>query len=212
MIGWKKALLAALSLAVGLLSAGTSDACQGCNQTSLTFSEEIRASDVSVIARLVERPPPQEAITADASDPVVTAKFEVVEVLAGGKHLGKRKQIEITYLGRAKIGTKFLLMGLDPPTIFWSAPLPVTDRAVVYLRKGITLPKEGPERLMFFLDYLEDKDETLARDTYDEFARAPHAAVKKIKDKMDHDKLIGWIKDVEVPAPSVSDVVGRLRR
>ncbi|MCH8924239.1 MAG: hypothetical protein IIA67_13955, partial [Planctomycetes bacterium] len=198
MIGWKKASVAAVALAVGLLSARTTVACPFCTSSSLTFCEEIRASDVSIIARLVERPAPAPA--ADAPDEIVKAKFKVVEVLSGGKHLGKRRQIEVIFYGRAKVGTKFLLMGIDPPTIFWSTPIAVTDRAVGYLRSAIKLPKEGSERLVFFLQHLEDKDEMLARDAYDEFAKAPYDVVKSIKGKMDHDKLIGWVKDVEVPA------------
>jgi hypothetical protein len=200
MIGWKKASLAALALTVGLLSPQASVACPFCTATSLTFCEEIRASDVSIIARLIERPASKPALTADEPDEIVKAKFEVIEVLTGGKHLGKRKQIETTYFGRAKVGTKFLLMGIDPPTIFWSTPIAVTDHAVGYLRSAIKLPKDGPERLAFFLGHLEDQDEMLARDSYDEFAQAPYDVVKKIEGKMDHGKLIKWIKDVEVPA------------
>ncbi|MCH8046719.1 MAG: HEAT repeat domain-containing protein [Planctomycetes bacterium] len=202
MIGWKKTSLAALALAVGLLNVQPSEACLYCNAVSLTFCEEIRASDVSIIARLIERPAPQEAISADAkeTDEIVKAKFEVLEVLSGGKHLKGRKQIEVTYFGRAKVGSKFLLMGIDPPTVFWSTPIAVTDRAVGYLRGALKLPKDGPQRLTFFLDHLEDQDEMLARDAYDEFAKAPYDTVKKLKAKMDHGKLIGWIKDVEVPA------------
>ncbi|MCH8042144.1 MAG: hypothetical protein IID44_00365, partial [Planctomycetes bacterium] len=200
MIGWKRASLAASIVAVALLSARTSVACPFCSATSLTFCEEIRASDLSVIARLVERPAPQAALSADVDVEIVKAEFEVIEVLSGAKHLGKRKTIETTYFGRAKVGTKFLLMGIDPPTTFWSTPIAVTDRAVGYLRSAIKLPKEGSERLAFFLNHLEDKDEMLARDAYDEFAKAPYDVVQKLKSKMDHDKLLGWIKDVEVPA------------
>ena len=194
MIGWKRASLAALALTVGLLIARTSVACPFCTATSLTFCEEIRASDVSIIARLVQRPAPQEALSADATEEIVKAKFEVVEVLWGEKHLGKRKQIETTYFGRAKVGTKFLLMGIDPPTIFWSTPIAMTDRAVGYLRSAIEQPKEGPQRLTFFLNYLEDKDEMLARDAYDEFAKAPYDMVKKIKSKMK--SIASWLLSV----------------
>ena len=38
---------------------------------------------------------------------------------------------------------------------------------------------------------LEDGDELLARDAYDEFAKAPYDVVKALKPKMNHDQLVG---------------------
>ena len=53
----------------------------------------------------------------------------------------------------------------------WSTPLPLTDRGIKYLTELVKLPKDDAERLIFFQQYLEDADEMLARDAYDEFAR-----------------------------------------
>ena len=39
--------------------------------------------------------------------------------------------------------------------------------------------------LVFFLDYLEDQDEMLARDAYDEFAKSPYDDVKALKSDID---------------------------
>ena len=61
------------------------------------------------------------------------------------------------------------------------------------------LPKEGPDRLAFFQDYLEDKDEMLARDAYDEFAKAPYSGRVGLKDRMKHDKLVEWCKSTQIP-------------
>lgn len=58
----------------------------------------------------------------------------------------------------------------------------------------------GVLRLDFFQDYLEDEDEMLARDAYDEFAKAPYAVVQALKPKMDHAKLIEFLNDPEVPS------------
>src|SRR5262249_12375504 len=49
-------------------------------------------------------------------------------------------------------------------------------------------------------DYLEEPDEMLARDAYDEFAKAPYATVRELKDRMKHARLIEWIKNPQVPA------------
>jgi len=46
---------------------------------------------------------------------------------------------------------------------------------------------------------LEDADEHLARDAYDEFARAPYPQVKALKATLRHDQIVAWIKDAKVP-------------
>lgn len=60
--------------------------------------------------------------------------------------------------------------------------------------------KLGTERLDFFQKYLEDEDEMLARDAYDEFANAPYAAVQALKSKIDHSQLIEFLNNPEVPS------------
>ena len=90
-------------------------------------------------------------------------------------------------------------MGIDPPTINWGTPIAITERGDEYVAKAMELPKEGADRLAFFQDYLEDNDEMLARDAYDEFAKTPYADVIALKDRMKHDKLIEWIKSPQIP-------------
>jgi hypothetical protein len=82
----------------------------------------------------------------------------------------------------------------------WSTPLQLTDRARQYIPELLALPKEGVPRLEFFQQHLEDDDEMLARDAYDEFAKAPYATVIALKAKMDHAKLLEWIQDGDIPA------------
>ena len=50
----------------------------------------------------------------------------------------------------------------------------------------------------FFQQYLEDSEDLLARDAYDEFARAPYEEVIDLKDRMDHAQLVAWIQDPDV--------------
>jgi hypothetical protein len=40
----------------------------------------------------------------------------------------------------------------------------------------------------------------LARDAYDEFARAPYSEVKGLKEKMNKPQIVAWIKNPEIPA------------
>lgn len=198
-------IIVAVSLAAAVV-ASPARACPFCSAVSLTFAQEIAQSQAAVIARLVE-PPPASALAATADGPLPKAKFAVVEVLKGGDLVAEAglmgpdaKTIETIMLEEKPVGTLFLLMGVEPPNLVWSSPIRLSDRAVEYLRRLGDLPEKGPERLAFFQEHLEDEDETLARDAYDEFAIAPYADVKGLKEKMDPAKLLGWIENPKVQA------------
>jgi hypothetical protein len=76
----------------------------------------------------------------------------------------------------------------------------LSNRSSNYITKLAELPKEGSKRLEFFQDYIEDSDAVLAQDAYDEFAKAPYAAVQELKPKMHHDKLVNLIENPELHA------------
>lgn len=196
----KRTLLVALwTVSAATLLVEVVRACPFCSAVSLTFSEEIGNSQVALIAKLIE-PPAKPSTDAPASSlDVVKAKFEVVKVLKGEKELGETKTIETVYFGDAPVGSMFLVMGIDVPTINWGTPIAISERGIEYVTKAIELPKEGVERMVFFQDHLEDSDEMLARDAYDEFAKTPYAGVVALKDHMKHDKLIEWIKSPTIP-------------
>ncbi|MCE9525186.1 MAG: hypothetical protein K8R36_03935 [Planctomycetales bacterium] len=189
-------------LAIGVVGplAAMGTACPFCSATAQTFSEEITTMDVVVIARLVATAPKKDKAEEGFGAEVPKAKFEVVRIVKGEGLAKPKETIETLYFGDAKIGTAFLVMGIDPPNVMWSTPLPLSDKAQEYLGKIIKLPKEGAERYTFFQNYLENDDEMLARDAYDEFAKASYDTVRSLKEQMDHEKIIGWIKDPNIPA------------
>lgn len=194
-----RTLLAASLLA---LAPGLAAACPFCSAIAPTFSEEIASSAVAVVAKMTKAAPPQKLTPSGTPDPTEPSKarFEIVEVLKGQEHLGQTRSFEAIYFGEAPVGGTFLVMGLDPPQINWATPIAANQRVVTYVRNGMKLPKEGPDRLVYFMQFFEDSDEMLSRDCYDEFARAPYAEIKKIKDQMPHAKLVEWIKNPQVQA------------
>ena len=166
-------------------------ACPFCSAISLTFSEQMNSSDIVVVAKLIEIPPPP--VGPDADFP--KAKFEILKPLKGEKFVGQGLVFKTQLVGNYPIGQKFLIMGVDPPNIAWTTPMKAADRVFTYLEKLQKLPESGPDRLVFFQDYFEDKESVLAFDAYDEFAGAPYEDLIGMKDQMQHDKLIGWIQD-----------------
>ena len=199
-------LVAAVMVVSVVVAARPAAACPFCSAVSLTFAQEIAQSQAAVIARLVE-PPPAAALQPRAEGPLPKAKFQVVKTLKGADIVAAAglagsdgKAIETIMLDPKPVGSLALLFGIEPPNLVWSSPIPVGDRAVAYLDKLAGLPEKGSERLAFFQDFLEDSDETLARDAYDEFAVAPYADVKGLKDRMNAAKLLGWIENPKVQA------------
>ncbi len=193
-----------VGLVVGQATRAT--ACPFCSAVSLTFAQEIAQSQAAVVVKLVE-PPPKGSLSPRAEGPLPKGRFAVVEVLKGGDlvaeagHSGPEgKPIETILLEEKPVGTLFLLMGVEPPALVWSSPIPVSDRAVAYLRKLASLPEKGSDRLAFFQQHLEDPDETLARDAYDEFAVAPYADVRGLADRMRPEQLLEWIENPKVQA------------
>jgi hypothetical protein len=198
--------LTAAAVAVAAWGPAAARGCPFCSAVSLTFAQEIAQSEAAVIARLVE-PPPASALGPGAEGPLPKGKFEVVKVLKGGDVVAAAGHaadggtpIETIMLDDQPIGTTFLLLAVEPTQLVWSSPIRVGERAIDYLEKLEGLPEKGPERLAFFLGYLEDEDDTLTRDAYDEFAVAPYEDVKALEDRMDATQLLGWIEDPKVPA------------
>jgi len=193
-----KSLLATLSLVLATTvgSARAAMACPFCSAASQTFSEELATMDVAVIAKLVKLPPQ----SSKAGDEIQKATFEVTLVIKGEGLVKEKEKVETLYFGDGTLGKSFLVMGISPPATMWSTPLPLTDRGIQYLTDVVKLPKDGAERLIFFQQYLEDADEMLARDAYDEFARAPYTQLKAVKAQLHHDQVVAWIKSPDIPA------------
>lgn len=181
---------------LALVAAASACACPFCPSGAQTFTEEIGTMDVAVIAKITKLPPP----TSKAGDEIERTTFEITQVLKGEGLVKAGEKFEALYFGDGTLGKSFLVTGIDPPKIMWSTPLPVSERAIKYLGQILKLPATGPERLVFFQSYLEDEDEMLARDAFDEFGRAPYDEVRGLKAKMDHERIVAWIKNPEIPA------------
>lgn len=198
----RASLLAALAIA-GALVCGwlpVALACPFCTPVVRTFGEELAASDVIVFARMVDAPvsgtPGNER--PGAAEPRL-AKFAVEHVLRGGDALAGANVVEAAYVGEARSGV-FLLTANESAKLDWGRPIPVNDRQREYVRQLLELPSSGVERLRYFLPRLENADEMLARDAFDEFTKAAYEDVIALRSEMQPERLVGWILDPAIPA------------
>ncbi len=173
--------------------------CPFCSAVSMTFCEEIGQADAAVIARLIKLPPQSTDPAQNATATLQPAQFEFVELLKGTELVGTKKHFETLYFGSEQVGKEFLVTAIEEQSkLVWATPIPITPPVKPYLQRALALPKEGADRLAFFQDYFESSNEMLARDAYDEFAKAPYQDVINLKDRMKHDQLVEWIKDPKV--------------
>jgi hypothetical protein len=176
-------------------------ACPFCAATTQTFTEEMSAMDSVVFAELVKLPPPIKPGTRlEEGQEIPRASFKIVKSVKGSDLVKIGQMIEAIYFGEAKIGSVFLVMGVDPPNVAWSTPLQVSAITQAYIEELPNLPTDAVKRLVYFQKYLEHKEEALARDAYDEFAKTPYDVIRALKSNMDHDQLVTWVSDENIPA------------
>lgn len=190
-----------LGLALVLAGNMSATACPFCAATTQTFTEEMSAMDSVVFAELVKLPPPIKPGTRlEEGQEIPRASFKIVKSVKGSDLVKIGQMIEAIYFGEAKIGSVFLVMGVDPPNVAWSTPLQVSALTQAYIEALPNLPTDAVKRLVYFQKYLEHKEEALARDAYDEFAKTPYDVIRALKSNMNHDQLVTWVSDENIPA------------
>jgi hypothetical protein len=203
-------LIAAVLLGT-LLQADTARACPLCEAIGTqTLSEQVDEANVIAIVRLVSISAPKQGRAA-STESVPQALFRTVEIIKSTP-THKPDHVSVPFSREAVAGSTFLLTGVTTDKdqakeqakqndkIQWAAPIRLTARSRSYVKQLASLPKKGPQRLAFFQAFLEDDEELLASDSYDEFARASYAAIKAFKDELDRGQLLAWIQSPDMPA------------
>ncbi len=163
-------------------------ACPFCDAVSQTFAEEIDSMNLAILVKYVRK-----GELDPATEEIASSVFEVVEVLKGDGSVQPGQELNIHYFGKTTEGL-FVVMGTEGPDVIWTSPISLSKDGVEYLRNVVQLP-DSPQRLEFFLKYLEHPDEMLARDAYDEFANAPYKDIVELGPTLDHDQVVAWIND-----------------
>lgn len=179
------------------LQMNTAVACPFCGKPAPTLTEDIENSDAAIIARLIEQPDEVDPLKEGAE--ILPSKFRIEKVLRG-EGLQKSEVISAYYYGVGEPGQVYMLLGVNSPHVVWGTPQKLTKTGQTYLPELLDLPVEGPKRLAHFLQYLENPDEMIANDAFDEFAKAPYDDVIKLGPEMDREQLLRWIKSPVTPS------------
>lgn len=157
--------------------------------SALTIAEDIRQMDFAAVVQLTQK----------GSQPNQASKFSAVRVIKGKKWFPDQFEIESIYSGKAAIGDRFFVTGIDKKNPSWNTPTPVSQAAEKYIGQVFNLPGDPLQRLNFFKKHLEHPDNFIALDAYDEFARAPYDDILAIKAHLDRRQIIQWLQSKKVP-------------
>jgi hypothetical protein len=169
--------------------------CPFCSSVNVTFGEQLKIYDLVVTARLIALVEPP----ADEPTEQKYGKFGVQRIFKGENFIEAATEFQAALGEDADGKTEFLCFGIGPPLTLWNPAIPSDNRVEDYLMAIKSLPPAGAERLVFFLDYLEDANQVLAMDAYDEFAICTYDDLHHLKTRIPRQKLLQFIQNREVP-------------
>ncbi|MCA9069307.1 MAG: hypothetical protein KDA84_10310, partial [Planctomycetaceae bacterium] len=188
-----------ISLALVLVLASRSPACEFCTAPSVTLSEQRdQAAAVLYVKWLAVRPSEVE-FKPGLSVRIQPARteYEIVEVLVD--RLGRFKNTTHIFIPGSHSSspkTTFLLLAsANESGLTWQTALPVTSESVRYVSElpESTLPTSA--RLKYFLNHLESEDVMIANDAYGEFALASFSEIRKMRQSLPRKKIRQWVTD-----------------
>jgi hypothetical protein len=188
---WTRPLILQAGVILLLLLAARESAavpgCPFCAPSDPPFSERLARCDVALEVTWV-------SLKSDEEQGSEITTFEVVNAFRTTKLKFKEKdQVTWGYGRNGKPGDRFLLIGVeDQDTVTWEQPISLGGEYLyAYIRK--VPPPEAPDRLAFFLKFLEFPDDEICSDAYAEFSRAQFKDVAALAPKLPRAKLRGWI-------------------
>ncbi len=188
-------------------------ACPFCKAPSLTLSDQV---ELAVSVKLLKLEGVQAKKNRPSAQPL--ADFRVIDEFIpstrgrGGYTTTKSRSgwrptqqrragpskgstLQFRLASGWRKGGLFLLLDKKPVPRDGIAPLPISQSIWSYLKAMPHLTAPAPERLRFFVRYLEHPETMIANDAYGEFANAPYEDIVSMRDALPRRRLRQWILD-----------------
>ncbi|MEX1231250.1 MAG: hypothetical protein WEB58_13475 [Planctomycetaceae bacterium] len=192
--------------------------CPFCYSVSTwTLSEQVAEHDVVALVQW------HHAVRGVGAKPGTTT-FEVLEVLRAPQpgappkgHLidfvtyredndptvrafsqNKGHLIDFVTYREGKAGDLFLLCGKNANTFIWYHPFKISNAAYDYVKRAPSPQMPIPQRLEYFLNYLEHADPQIAEDAYAEFADVSYQELIAFAPKIPREKVHSWVADPNI--------------
>jgi hypothetical protein len=193
-----------LALLVWGLAAAPGEACPFCAaEKGATLTEEVDLANMVLFGS-----------TANADEPSQTTDLVVESVVKDHKERGKRNTVKLNrYVPPPLDGARYKYLvffdiykdkdtnkvRVDP---YKGTAVKFNSKVPDYL-KGAVAVKDKPigQRLRFFFDHLDSKDDEVSNDAYREFAKADYKDYRDMARDLPAKKIIGWLdKKADTPA------------
>lgn len=173
--------------------------CPFCAPSDPPFSQRLASSDVALLVRWV-------SLTVDEQAKTEETTFSVETVFRANRAQFKPQDLVRWNYGRdGEPGDSFLLIGSEVDgTIEWEQPVALTGEYLFAYIRAVP-PPEQPDRLAFFLKFLEFPDQEIRNDAYAEFSRAQYQDVAALAPRLPREKLRMWL---ESPDPQMAARLG----
>lgn len=184
--------IAALVALIGAASPALAvPGCPFCAPSDPPFSQRLASCDVAITVKWL-------SLTIDKARATESTTFEVVTTFRMSNRQFKAGDIVTWEYGRdGKVGDSFLLIGKEVDgEVIWEQPIFLGGEYLYsYIRK--VPPPETPDRLSFFLKFLEFPDSEICNDAYAEFSRAQFSEVAALAPKLPRAKLRKWLESTD---------------
>lgn len=185
-----------LIVTLGAILVDRGIACPFCSLPNPPLTERLAEAEVAVLASLVATQP---ATARDAGQTRLSLS-EVFHQPAGSLKVGMPVTLVGAHSGRA--GDLFLLLGtVNPVEIDWQPPIPLNAASLDYLKKAP--PRNRPDRLGYFITYLENANSQVGDDAFAEFALADYGDVRAVRDRLPRDRLRHWLNSPQVDSSRI---------
>ncbi len=198
----KSYLFASILLLVFICPSQAKVVCPFCSAIGPTLSEQFQTSKYALVAKLVA----QRTKETETGALVLWGDLEILEIMNEGPRLKVGQSFEMQMLTREKVGTKVLLFGQDQTTsekIRWAAPKLLDRRSAAFVKKMRGLPNKGIQRLTFFMSRLNDENQLIADDAFNEFSQATYQDLLSIRESIDRKQIMRWITDTKTPTERI---------
>ena len=199
-------------------------ACPFCRAPALTLSQQIEQADtvklLKLETRLASAPDAKPVVgrfrvideftrTAVKTDNDLKLKVERLDGKLNNnvRRLGSTKPVLRLQLAPDwKVGDLFVLFQVGSPDD--DVPLLASRSVWSYLKSAPLRGKATPDRLRYFVRYLEHADVMIANDAYGEFANAPYEEIVKMRDALPIRKLRQWVDNSRVNRRTIKTRLG----
>jgi len=184
-----------LFVLVCLLPAALAWACPFCDAPSITYSEQLKGAPAAILVKwaTAEKSDPFNFTPGSTTYQVVTAFRQPEKKVTSGE------SIRIPFYQSGEPGDSFWMLGNVIEGQFdWAPPTAMSAECWKYVVNAPSRERPQPERLRYYLPFLEHSDPDIAIDAYGEFAGAPYEEILALREDLPREKILHWLTDPEI--------------